>query len=227
MGKQHQAWRQHQYVRNISDTYSCVIKKLSPAINVKAPAATKQTSAITKQTSTTNVRTSTATKQIHAATTQKSATTKLLLAVNVQVPTTTTTTEKPATAKLLPTANAQTPTAIEQMHTATAQAPAVVKNQQLGKYFSKLGYQVDHLEPSECSHNGIDCHHPSEDLGVDVITSKITGKICEYVVYEGVYCYGLSGMGKNQREPGVQIGGVELCYLLVKVLTSWIIEWPM
>ncbi|KAJ9075251.1 hypothetical protein DSO57_1037869 [Entomophthora muscae] len=151
------------------------------------------------------------------ATTQKSATTKLLPAVNVQ----------PATAKLLPTANGQTPTTIEQMHTATAKAPAVVKNQQLGKYFSKVGYQVDHLEPSERSHNEIDCHHPSEDLGVDIITSKITSKIREYVVYEGVYCYRLSGVEKNQCGPGVQIGGVELCCLLVKVLTSWIIEWPM
>ncbi|KAJ9074059.1 hypothetical protein DSO57_1010147 [Entomophthora muscae] len=56
-------------VRNIPDTYSCVINKLSPAANVKAPAITKQTSATTAQTP--------------AATTQKPVITKLLSAVNM------------------------------------------------------------------------------------------------------------------------------------------------
>ncbi|KAJ9081612.1 hypothetical protein DSO57_1012728 [Entomophthora muscae] len=68
-----------QIVRNIPDTYSCVTKKLSPAVNVKAPAATEQTS-------TANVQTSAATKQIHATTTWNPATTKLLPAINMQVP---------------------------------------------------------------------------------------------------------------------------------------------
>ncbi|KAJ9074481.1 hypothetical protein DSO57_1005801 [Entomophthora muscae] len=52
-------------VRNIADTYSCVINKLSPTASVKVPAATEQTSAVnmqistvTKQTSATNVQTS-------------------------------------------------------------------------------------------------------------------------------------------------------------------------
>ncbi|KAJ9073315.1 hypothetical protein DSO57_1017875 [Entomophthora muscae] len=38
-------------VRNILDTYSCVINKLSPAANVKAPSATEETSAVNVQTS--------------------------------------------------------------------------------------------------------------------------------------------------------------------------------
>ncbi|KAJ9049269.1 hypothetical protein DSO57_1026418 [Entomophthora muscae] len=80
------------YVRNITDTYSCVINKLSSAANVKAPATTKQTSTVNMQTSTTNVQTSAAIKQIH-----------------------TTTTQKPATTKMLPTANTQTLDAIKQM----------------------------------------------------------------------------------------------------------------
>ncbi|KAJ9050724.1 hypothetical protein DSO57_1011841 [Entomophthora muscae] len=78
-------------VRNIPDTYSCVINKLSPTANVKAPTATKQiaavnvqTSAVTKQTSATNVQTSGAIKQIHTATIQKPTTTKQTSAVNVQ-----------------------------------------------------------------------------------------------------------------------------------------------
>ncbi|KAJ9064076.1 hypothetical protein DSO57_1034189 [Entomophthora muscae] len=36
-------------VRNIPDTYSCVINKLSPAINVKVPAATARIPAAIKQ----------------------------------------------------------------------------------------------------------------------------------------------------------------------------------
>ncbi|KAJ9069606.1 hypothetical protein DSO57_1016767 [Entomophthora muscae] len=41
-------------VRNIPDTYSCVINKLSPAANVKAP-TTKKTSTVNVQTSAINM----------------------------------------------------------------------------------------------------------------------------------------------------------------------------
>ncbi|KAJ9070533.1 hypothetical protein DSO57_1006873 [Entomophthora muscae] len=83
-----------------------------------------------------------------------------------------------------------------------------VKTQQLGEYFSKIRNQVDDLEACECHHNWIDCHHPSKDLGVNVIASEITGKICEYIVYTGVYGYRLGGVGQYQRGPGVLLGGV-------------------
>ncbi|KAJ9065931.1 hypothetical protein DSO57_1014551 [Entomophthora muscae] len=98
--------RRGDNVRNIPDTYSCVINKLSPA-------ATEQTSTVTKQSSVTNVQTSAAIKQIHTSTMQKPATAKLSPAVNMQAPTATkktsaakqihtATTQKPATTKLLP-----------------------------------------------------------------------------------------------------------------------------
>ncbi|KAJ9072969.1 hypothetical protein DSO57_1021453 [Entomophthora muscae] len=61
---------QESWCQEFPDTYSCVINKLSPAINVKAPASTEQmsaanmqTSTVTKQTSTTNVQTSTVTSR--------------------------------------------------------------------------------------------------------------------------------------------------------------------
>ncbi|KAJ9088389.1 hypothetical protein DSO57_1023622 [Entomophthora muscae] len=111
-------------VRNIPDTYSCVINKLSPAANVKAPIATKQTSA-------TNVQTSAAIKQIHTSTMRKPAITKRSPAVSMQAPTATVqapaaSTQKPATTKLLPAANTQALAAIKQMPTTTAQAPTTL-----------------------------------------------------------------------------------------------------
>ncbi|KAJ9082917.1 hypothetical protein DSO57_1000219 [Entomophthora muscae] len=121
----HQFYRQTcGPVRNIPDTYSCVINKLSPAANVKAPIATKQTSA-------TNVQTSAAIKQIHTATMQKPAITKRSPDVSMQAPTATVqapaaSTQKPATTKLLPAANTQALAAIKQMPTATTQAPTTL-----------------------------------------------------------------------------------------------------
>ncbi|KAJ9070629.1 hypothetical protein DSO57_1005724 [Entomophthora muscae] len=79
-----------------------------------------------------------------------------------------------------------------------------LKTQQLGEYFSKIRDQVGNLEACEHRHNWIDCHHQSKDFGVHVIASEITG---------------LGGVGQYQRGPGVLIGGVELCQLLVKVLS--------
>ncbi|KAJ9078349.1 hypothetical protein DSO57_1007386 [Entomophthora muscae] len=76
-------------VRNIPDTYSCVINKLSPA-------ATKQTSA-------TNMQTSAAIKQIHIASMWKPTTTKLLPVANTQTL---------AAIKQMPTATAQAPTTL-------------------------------------------------------------------------------------------------------------------
>ncbi|KAJ9056996.1 hypothetical protein DSO57_1026656, partial [Entomophthora muscae] len=108
-----------------------------------------------------------------------------------------------------------------------SQLPASLKNQQLGKYFSKIRHQVDNLETCECCHNWIDRHHQLKDFGVYVITSKITGKIREYVVYTGVYGYRLGGVGQYQRGPGVPLGGVELRQLLVVILARWFVEWPM
>ncbi|KAJ9060304.1 hypothetical protein DSO57_1032204 [Entomophthora muscae] len=140
-------------VKNIPDTYSCLINKLSPAANVKAPAATKQMSAV-------NVQTSAAIKKIHTATMWKTATTKRSPAVSMQAPAatkktststvqaptvhaqnpvttkllpaatkqmSTATTQKPVTTKLLPAVNMQAPAATEQMFAATAQAPAATK----------------------------------------------------------------------------------------------------
>ncbi|KAJ9054993.1 hypothetical protein DSO57_1008879 [Entomophthora muscae] len=69
-------------------------------------------------------------------------------------------------------------------------------------------YQVGDLESCECRHNGVDRHHPSEDLGVYVKSSKITGKIHKHVVYTGVYSYILGGAGQHQCGPGVLLGGV-------------------
>ncbi|KAJ9074068.1 hypothetical protein DSO57_1009937 [Entomophthora muscae] len=83
-----------------------------------------------------------------------------------------------------------------------------VKIQQLGEYLSKIRDQVGNLETCECCHNGIDRHHLSKDLGVHAITSEITGKIYEYIVYTGVYGYGLGGVGQYQGGPGVLLGGV-------------------
>ncbi|KAJ9081431.1 Chromobox protein 1 [Entomophthora muscae] len=80
------------------------------------------------------------------------------------------------------------------------------------------GYQVGDLESCERCHNGVDRHHPSEDFGMYVISSKITGKIRKYVVYIGVYSYILGGVGQHQRGPGVMLRGVELCWLFVDVL---------
>ncbi|KAJ9065442.1 hypothetical protein DSO57_1019621 [Entomophthora muscae] len=93
-------------VKIIPETYSCVTTtqkpattKLLPAVKVQVPAATthKPTTA----------------KSLTAATKQMSAANKIHTA----------TTRKHATTKLLPTANMQMPTAIEQIHTATVQAP--------------------------------------------------------------------------------------------------------
>ncbi|KAJ9053181.1 hypothetical protein DSO57_1026758 [Entomophthora muscae] len=86
-------------------------------------------------------------------------------------------------------------------HPQPAQVP---KTQQLGED------QIGNLEACERRHNWIDQHHPSKDLGVYIILSEITSKICEYVVYTGVYGYGLNGVGQNQRGPGVLIRGFEL-----------------
>ncbi|KAJ9051459.1 hypothetical protein DSO57_1004199 [Entomophthora muscae] len=58
----------------------------------------------------------------------------------------------------------------------------VVNTQQLGEYLSKIRYQVGNLESCERRHNGVDRHHSSEDLGVYIILSEITGKIHKYVV---------------------------------------------
>ncbi|KAJ9049291.1 hypothetical protein DSO57_1026172 [Entomophthora muscae] len=102
-----------------------------------------------------------------------------------------------------------------------------VETPQLGEYSSKIRDQVDNLEACEHCHNWIDHHHQSKDFGVHVIASKITGKICEYVVYTGVYGYGLGGVGQYQRGPGVLLGGVELLQLLVVILSRWFVEWLM
>ncbi|KAJ9068390.1 hypothetical protein DSO57_1029196 [Entomophthora muscae] len=63
-------WFERLPARNFPDTYSCVINKLTPVVNVQAPTAIKQTSD--------------AAKQIPTATTQKPTTTKLLPAANTQ-----------------------------------------------------------------------------------------------------------------------------------------------
>ncbi|KAJ9086578.1 hypothetical protein DSO57_1002703 [Entomophthora muscae] len=81
-------------VRNNTDTYSCVINKLSPA-------TTKQMSAV-------NMQTSAVSKQMFTTTAQAPATI----------------TQKPVTTKLLPAVNVQAPAATKQMSTTTAQAPA-------------------------------------------------------------------------------------------------------
>ncbi|KAJ9048487.1 hypothetical protein DSO57_1034683 [Entomophthora muscae] len=102
-----------------------------------------------------------------------------------------------------------------------------VKTQQLGKYSSKIRDQVGNLEACERRHNWIDHHHQSKNFGVHIIASKIISEICEYVVYTGAYGYGLDGVGQYQRGPGVLLGGVELCWLLIVIIARWFVEWPM
>ncbi|KAJ9084896.1 hypothetical protein DSO57_1019400 [Entomophthora muscae] len=71
-----------------------------------------------------------------------------------------------------------------------------VKTQRLGKYLSQTRRQIGSLETCEPCHGWIDRHHQSKDFGVHVIASKITGEIRGYVVYTGVYGYGLGGVGQ-------------------------------
>ncbi|KAJ9065892.1 hypothetical protein DSO57_1015125 [Entomophthora muscae] len=92
------------------------------------------------------------------------------------------------------------------------------KDPTIREVLEKKRGQVGYLEPCERCHNWIDHHHQSKVFGVYVIASEITSKIREYVIYIGVYGYGLDGVGQYQRGPGVPLGGVDLRWLLVVVI---------
>ncbi|KAJ9072144.1 hypothetical protein DSO57_1030305 [Entomophthora muscae] len=62
--------------------------------------------------------------------------------------------------------------------------PIVVKPQNMREYFSKVGYQVGDLESCERRHNGVDRHHPSEDLATDWVEWGNTSVGQEYCLEE-------------------------------------------
>ncbi|KAJ9077190.1 hypothetical protein DSO57_1019020 [Entomophthora muscae] len=127
-----QGFFQTPAVRNIPDTYSCVINKLSPAANVKASAATKQTSATIKQIHTTTMWKPITTKPLPAVNMQAPAATKKMFTATVQPPATTkqihaNTMWKPVTTKTLPAVNVQASAAAKQIHTVITQKPTTTK----------------------------------------------------------------------------------------------------
>ncbi|KAJ9073285.1 hypothetical protein DSO57_1018167 [Entomophthora muscae] len=140
---QGQLWKVLHSVRNIPDTYSCVINKLSPAANVKAPASTKQTSTINVQTSpsqqhaTNNICCHKADTHCHHAearhikqspsvSMQAPAATKKTSTSTVRAPAVHT--QNPVTTKPLPAVNLQAP-ATKQVSAATVQAPTTTTTQ--------------------------------------------------------------------------------------------------